>query len=682
MAAINHIQPLSASQLLQLQDYFGLNLKVLQAICESVSQRVSCDISIMAEAGVIVASSIPGRLGLQHQGAQRILLGELDYLDVSAEMERQSDVMLEGCNQPIELDGARIASVGITAPLAKARDYAAIVQTCIELMLQSHLVNWRSNQSLSEQFQQTSYALKQESAEKRLVEASLLASEQRLQEISDYMFDSIWETGPDHRYTYVSEEMRLGLGLARENIIGKTRWQYSEPFLLNKDQLAWQRHQQDMEAHRDFRDFPYSLQLPSGEDRHLLVSGKAVFDPSGGFLGYRGAVRDVTQQYDAKEALRESEIRFKNIAESSSDWIWVMDERLRFSYVSDRFYEITGLQSEDIIGKTRNEFVGAEVIAADSQKWQEHFDDLRCRRRIKEFDYTGTRFGGESYCIKINGSPYFRSDGSFAGYHGTGTDFTELNNAREQLLRSEKLAALGGMVAGVAHEINTPVGNALTAASFISAETVTISDAFNSNQLGRRELARFLTESQETSDILLENLGRAITLIENFKQVAVDQSSDQVRSFKLAEYIDSVAMSLQPVLKQGGHQLRIECPAELEMHSEPGALYQVLTNLIMNSHVHGFSDGRKGEIALVVSAQQQQILIDYSDDGQGMDREEHRRIFEPFYTTKRGSGSSGLGMYLVYNLVTENLRGRLQSDSLPGKGVRFRLTLPTNIRSI
>ena len=103
---------------------------------------------------------------------------------------------------------------------------------------------------------------------------------------------------------------------------------------------------------------------------NLLFSGKAVFDPSGGCLGYRGAVRDVTQQYDAKEALRESEIRFKNIAESSSDWIWVMDERLRFSYVSDRFYEITGLQSEDIIGKTRNEFVGAEVIAADSHKWQ------------------------------------------------------------------------------------------------------------------------------------------------------------------------------------------------------------------------------------------------------------------------------------------------------------------------
>ncbi|MCW8886912.1 MAG: PAS domain S-box protein [Motiliproteus sp.] len=681
MANSEVTQTLSPAQLSQLQDYLGINLVVLQNICDTVSQRVPCDISIMAAGGVIVASSIPGRLGNTHEGAARILRGELPCLDVSAEMERRSAVMLEGCNQPVELDGTRIASVGITAPLARAQEYASIVQICIEQMLQAHLANWRNNQQLSAEVKQTRQALRDENAEKQIVKASLLRSEQRLREISDYMFDSIWETDADHRFSYVTESMMDCLGMRIEDVVGKTRWEVMEPFLINQDENSWRQHREDMQNHRNFRDFSYTLKTPRGEIKHLLISGKAIYGEQNTFVGYRGAAKDVTHHHDIQEALRESETRFKNIAESSSDWIWVMDERLRFNYISDRFFEITGLQLDDIIGKTRGEFVGADIVAADPEKWQLHFEDLSHWRRIKEFDYHGYRPDGQRYCIKINGSPYFRSDGSFAGYHGTGTDYTELNHAKEQLLRNEKLAALGGMVAGVAHEINTPVGNALTAASHFKEESLRIHGLIESGQLTRSMLLAHLKESEESTDILLQNLGRAIHLIDNFKQVAVDQSSDQIRSFKLAQYIEGVHLSLQSPLKQGRHQLSINCDPQLELHSAPGALYQVLSNLVMNSITHGFANRREGCMNFDVSEHPQLIQIDYSDNGVGMDEEQKRRLFEPFYTTRRGSGSTGLGMYLIHNLVYERLQGTVCFESDLDKGVRFTLKLPKRLET-
>jgi len=436
-----------------------------------------------------------------------------------------------------------------------------------------------------------------------------------------------------------------------------------------------------MEEHRDFREFPYTVKSLGGAAKHLLVSGKAMFDDEGIFLGYRGAARDATEQRNAEEALKESEIRFKNIAESTSDWIWVTDESLRFSYISDRFYEITSLQPEDILGKTRQQFVGQEVIAQDPEKWA-HYEELtKTRRRIREFDFCSSKADGSPLNIKINGSPYIKADGTFCGYQGTATDFTELKMAQEQLLRNEKLAALGGMVAGLSHEINTPVGNALTTSSFLRAEVTAMVESVDNATLTRKQLNQFLKETTETSSILEQNLGRAIELIENFKQVAVDQSSDQVRQFNLAEYIDAIVLSLQPVLKKGQCQIQVSCASHIEMYSEPGALDQVLTNLVMNSIIHGFSTEPQGErtIDISVTEQGQQLLLNYTDNGIGMQEQDLQRMFEPFYTTKRGEGSSGLGMHLVHGLVVESLHGTISCDSDPGNGVRFALKLPLSL---
>ena len=654
------------------------NLPVLQDICDAISQRLPCNISIMDQQGVIVACSLEGRLGVIHDGAKRIMSGELNELDISSQMAGESDVMIEGCNKPIELNGKRVANVGIAAPLAKAREYAAIVKICIEVMLKEHLYSHKNQQLLADKIDQTSKALEEESAEKKKVQASLARSEQRHKDITDYMFDSIWETGPDHRFTYVSEHMMERLGIGPVDIIGKTRWEYVEPLLVNRDEEAWRKHREDMENFRDFREFPYTVRALTGEAKHIQASGKAMFDRDGTFLGYRGAARDATEQVEAEEALKESEIRFKDIAESASDWIWVTDENLRFTYISDRFYDITQLDRDDVIGKTRQEFVGEDVIAKDPENWKHYEEVINARQRIKEFEYASVKADGSPLSIRISGTPYFKVDGTFSGYQGTATDFTELKMVQDQLLRNEKLAALGGMVAGLTHEINTPVGNALTAASFLKVEASDIVKSVANQKLTRDELDQFLKESQETSDILIENLRRATELIESFKNVAVDQSSDQIRQFSLGEYIDAVVLSLQPALKKDKHRIIVKCPSSLEMNSKPGALCQVLTNLIMNSLIHGFADLNKGRgrIGINVAERENQLFIDYSDNGVGISEQDQQRMFEPFFTTKRGEGSSGLGMHLVFELVTESLGGTIDCNSRPGNGVNFLIELP------
>ncbi|OMH38067.1 PAS domain S-box protein [Motiliproteus sp. MSK22-1] len=656
----------------------GFNLPVLQDICDAISQRLPCDISIMDRQGVIVACSLEGRLGVVHEGAKRIMSGELDGLDISPEMAVKSDVMIEGCNQPIELNGKRVANVGIAAPLAKAREYAAIVKICIEVMLKEHLYSRKNQQLLADKIDQTSKALEEESAEKRKVQESLARSEQRHKDITDYMFDSIWETGPDHRFTYVSEHMMERLGIGPVDIIGKTRWEYVEPLLVDRDEEAWRKHREDMENYRDFREFPYTVRALSGEARHIQASGKAMFGSDGTFLGYRGAARDATEQVTAEQALKESEIRFKDIAETASDWIWVTDENLRFTYISDRFYDITQLAKTDVIGKTRQEFAGQEVIARDPENWKQYEDAINARQRIKEFEYASVKADGSPMSIRISGNPYFKADGTFSGYQGTATDLTELKMVQDQLLRNEKLAALGGMVAGLTHEINTPVGNALTAASFLKVEASGIVKSVTRQKLTRDELDQFLRESQETSDILIANLRRATELIESFKNVAVDQSSDQTRQFSLEEYINAVVLSLQPALKKGKHRIIVDCPSYLEMNSKPGALCQVLTNLIMNSLIHGFAELDRGHglIGIKVEEQEDQLLIDYSDNGIGISEQDQQRMFEPFFTTKRGEGSSGLGMHLVFGLITESLGGTIDCNSQPGDGVSFSIELP------
>jgi signal transduction histidine kinase len=254
-----------------------------------------------------------------------------------------------------------------------------------------------------------------------------------------------------------------------------------------------------------------------------------------------------------------------------------------------------------------------------------------------------------------------------------------LRQAQAQLVQSEKLASLGGLVAGVAHEINTPVGVGVTAASTLQAKAAQLQALYEAGTMGRSHLDRFISVAAEATRIILANLARAAELINSFKQVAVDQSSGERRRFELKGYLEEVLLSLGPQLRKGGHAVSIDCPEELLVDSYPGALAQIITNLFSNSLMHAYAPGQRGNIKLQVSQAGTGIELIYRDDGRGIAPEHLSRVFDPFFTTRRGSGGSGLGMHIVYNLVTQMLGGSITLDSAPGHGVTVTVRFPIGV---
>jgi signal transduction histidine kinase len=238
------------------------------------------------------------------------------------------------------------------------------------------------------------------------------------------------------------------------------------------------------------------------------------------------------------------------------------------------------------------------------------------------------------------------------------------------------MASLGDMVAGVAHEVNTPVGLGVTSSSLLYDRLVEIKKAFENKTLKSSQLKRFLDEGEENINIIMRNLKRAADLITSFKQVAVDQSSSEERTFNLKTLLNEVIQTLAPELRNTTYQITIECPDDLVISTKPGPLNQILVNLIMNSVIHGFDKREKGNILIQINTLANQIHLHYQDDGVGISPEIKSKIFEPFITTKRGSGGSGLGMHLVYNLVTQALNGSISFDRELTQGVVFDIYFP------
>jgi len=252
----------------------------------------------------------------------------------------------------------------------------------------------------------------------------------------------------------------------------------------------------------------------------------------------------------------------------------------------------------------------------------------------------------------------------------------QLEEMQVQLVESEKMAALGDLVAGIAHEINTPVGIGVTAASHLEKETSAFEEIYRTGNLRKKELERYLSHCRESTALILKNLNRAAELIRSFKQVATDQSGEARRKFKVREYIEEVLLSLRPILKKTRLETVIDCDPELAIVSYPGAFSQIITNFVTNSVIHGFEEGAQGRLAFTVKRREDRLIFVYADNGRGMAKEHLAHIFEPFYTTNREKGGSGLGLHVVYNLVTQKLNGTIKCTSAPGQGVTFEITVP------
>ncbi len=257
----------------------------------------------------------------------------------------------------------------------------------------------------------------------------------------------------------------------------------------------------------------------------------------------------------------------------------------------------------------------------------------------------------------------------------------QLTQTQQQLVESEKLAALGGLVAGVAHEINTPLGIGVTAASFLDAEVKRLDKLLLDNTLSKSDLENFSRNASESSQLILRNLYRADKLVKSFKQVAVDQSSEETRVINLHSYIEEVLVSLQPAIKKTSHEVHVYCQEVLVFETYPGAIYQILVNLLMNALLHAFTGKEKGKIDILITLDRDTALIEFRDNGCGMPEDIRRRVFDPFFTTRRGQGGSGLGLHIAWNLATQLLGGSLSCESEVGKGSSFYVRIPMHTKA-
>lgn len=259
-----------------------------------------------------------------------------------------------------------------------------------------------------------------------------------------------------------------------------------------------------------------------------------------------------------------------------------------------------------------------------------------------------------------------------------------LKLTQQQLVTLEKHAALGDIVAGLAHEINTPLGISITAVSALEEQLSELEALYERHGLDAHGFREFIEFAREGVSITTDNLRRAADLISRFKQVAVDQASEQQRDFELCDYLSSILTSLRPSYKYRPVDVELQCSGSVIITSYPGAIAQIITNLLMNSLTHAFppdEDDRRqrGHITLQVSSGEKEVCIRYQDNGKGMSEDIQQRLFTPFFTTRQQQGGSGLGTYIIHDLVSHQLHGRLEVHSAEGAGCEFIIYLPLHL---
>lgn len=253
----------------------------------------------------------------------------------------------------------------------------------------------------------------------------------------------------------------------------------------------------------------------------------------------------------------------------------------------------------------------------------------------------------------------------------------ELKDTQAHMVQTEKMAALGALVAGVAHEVNTPIGITLTSASLLFEQTRHLVEQYGTGKLRKPDFEEYTETAIEATQLMLMNIDRASKLIQSFKQIAVDQTSEERRVFDLCAYVHEVMRSLGVRLRRTALTVEVTCPDGLVLDSFPGAISQVITNFVINSLMHGYEAGQAGLLTVTITEPTaDEVQLVYADDGRGIPLELQGKVFDPFFTTRRGGGGSGLGLHIIYNIATRRLGGRITLKSAPGAGATFTLRFP------
>jgi PAS domain S-box-containing protein len=443
------------------------------------------------------------------------------------------------------------------------------------------------------------------------------------------------------------------------------------------------------------REFEYQVRQKNGNIRWLSDSATVVRDDEGKVVRYEGTVRDITDQKRAEDAIAEGRRLLQQVIDTVPAVINVKDRDLRYVLMNRYMAGIFGIEPAEAIGKTTTDLMSRYGAAKTDENDQRV---LKAKGELGFYEEEYLDSAGNLRQWLVNKLPLLDADGNIENIVTVALDIgerkrveqemrkardsaeTALRNLRDtqaSLIEAEKLAALGRLVAGVAHEVNNPVGISLTVASALERKAANFAAEVERGDLRRSSLNEFLATSRDASAQLVANLNRAAELIQSFKQVAADRNYSDQRSFDLADLTEQVVMSLRPGLRKHNLTLNVECQPNLTMNSYPGPYGQVLTNLFLNAVAHAFPDGRAGVIEIQARASgKDNVEIIFSDNGCGMSLDVRRRAFDPFFTTRRDQGGTGLGLHIVYSIVTNRLGGRLDLDSEPGGGTRIQILLP------
>ncbi len=401
---------------------------------------------------------------------------------------------------------------------------------------------------------------------------------------------------------------------------------------------------------------------------------------------------DLTEEHQAKSSL---ELKQMSIDLANDAMIWTTPDGSLLD-ANERACELYGTDRSELLSRTIFDL----TVSYTSSTWAERWDHLRMIKSMtheschQRFDGSlfpvevSTRFlevGGQEYhCTMIRDLTEVKLHEAKIRHLNENLEervierTSELKESQSQLLEAEKMAALGRLVAEVTHEVNTPLGLGVTAVSHLRDVTNKVAKMYRDGEMKRSDFEETINLFEETTGIVLNNLERASQLIQGFKGVAVDQSGEARRVFELGEYLNETLLSLRPRLKRSRIDVLVECPDGIMIDSYPGALSQIITNLVINSLIHAFTPEQNGRISIVATTNDDVVSLTVQDNGCGMSSDTKEKIYEPFFTTKRGEGGSGLGMHVVYTAVTQTLAGRINCESTPGLGTTFKIDFPRN----
>ena len=530
-------------------------------------------------------------------------------------------------------------------------------------------------------------------------EAAIRAlSEQRLAEESyrklfEGSVDGIYVTTPAGALLNANPALARMMGYETpEQLIGAIN---DSSHTIYVDPEARGRYQARMTRDGMVREFEYQVRRRGGAILWLSDSATVVRDEQGEIIRYEGTLRDITDQKRAEDAIAEGRRLLQQVIDTVPAVINVKDQQLRYVLMNRYMAGILGVEPADAIGRTTSDLM-SRYGARKTDENDKRVLSTKGGLGFYEEEYMDS--SGNVRQWLVNKLPLLDAEGEIEKIVTVALDIGErkrgelemrkakdaaeaaLRNLREtqnSLIEAEKLAALGRLVAGVAHEVNNPVGISLTVASSLERKTAIFTAEVERGDLRRSRLTEFLETSRDASAQLVANLNRAAELIQSFKQVAADRNYSDQRTFDLGDLTEQVVMSLRPGLRKHHLTLNVDCQPNLTMNSYPGPYGQVLTNLFLNAVAHAFPDGRPGAVDIQVrESGKDNVEVLFSDNGCGMSLDVRRRAFDPFFTTRRDQGGTGLGLHIVYSIVTNRLGGRLDLDSEPGHGTRIQMILP------